>query len=169
MSKLTKSSKFKRTEFILKWSWFEIATVVGDVSVSEVRQEIVNATLSTFGKVDVLVNSAGVLIPGSPIPGLHPQDAQKMMDVNVQAACDLSLAFKDHLIANKGSSADRHLGKFCDSFAWLSLKFMNLLYFQVISSIYRVSLLSNRYVIRLVLFDNILLHNRNLKRTGIVW
>ena len=43
---------------------------------------MVNAALDAFGKVDILINSAGINIRG-PIDELTPEDFSKVMDVNV--------------------------------------------------------------------------------------
>src|SRR5260370_36173147 len=48
---------------------------------SEVRVAV-DRTLETFGAIDILVNSAGVLIPGN-VESMDPADLERMMAVNL--------------------------------------------------------------------------------------
>jgi NAD(P)-dependent dehydrogenase (short-subunit alcohol dehydrogenase family) len=48
---------------------------------SEVRVAV-DRTLETFGAIDILVNSAGVLIPGN-VESMDPADLERMMGVNL--------------------------------------------------------------------------------------
>src|SRR5260370_36130206 len=52
---------------------------------SEVRVAV-DRTLETFGAIDILVNSAGVLIPGN-VESMDPADLERMRGVNLSAPC----------------------------------------------------------------------------------
>uniref|UniRef100_A0A914W0G9 Uncharacterized protein n=1 Tax=Plectus sambesii TaxID=2011161 RepID=A0A914W0G9_9BILA len=80
-----------------------LVSVVGDITEAGTREELVKATLTGFGKLDVLVNCAGILIPGSSVPGADPKDADLMMETNVKSVYQLVLAFRESLIKSKGA------------------------------------------------------------------
>ena len=54
----------------------------GDVTCPEASEEMVQAAIDEFGKVDILIANAGVNIRG-PIDGLSLEDFNNVMDVNV--------------------------------------------------------------------------------------
>lgn len=56
-----------------------------DVTIEESINEVVNATLAHFGKIDVLINSAGINIRGK-IENISPADFNKVQQVNVTGA-----------------------------------------------------------------------------------
>jgi NAD(P)-dependent dehydrogenase (short-subunit alcohol dehydrogenase family) len=69
----------------------DVLIVPGDITSEEVRQRIVGQTLARFGKIDVLVNNAGVGLYA--LPANVPQDLMlRLFDVNVFAALALTQA-----------------------------------------------------------------------------
>jgi NAD(P)-dependent dehydrogenase (short-subunit alcohol dehydrogenase family) len=69
----------------------DVEIVAGDITSEEVRREIVEQTLGRFGKIDVLINNAGVGLYASPT-GV-PQDLMlRLFDVNVFAVLALTQA-----------------------------------------------------------------------------
>jgi short-subunit dehydrogenase len=69
----------------------DVLIVAGDITSEEVRRDIVQQTLARFGKIDVLINNAGVGLYASPT-GV-PQDLMlRLFDVNVFAALALTQA-----------------------------------------------------------------------------
>ncbi|NHF62152.1 SDR family NAD(P)-dependent oxidoreductase [Microcella pacifica] len=56
--------------------------VVGDVVQPETAQSFVDTCLATFGRLDGLVNNAGVIFPGSSLD-LSARDVRLLVDVNV--------------------------------------------------------------------------------------
>lgn len=57
--------------------------VCGDVSKAETAERIVAETLAAFGRIDVLVNNAGVVLRGT-IDDTTMEDYDRTMDVNVR-------------------------------------------------------------------------------------
>lgn len=76
------------------------ATIVeADLATVEAPEEIVQATLKTFGdKIDILVNNAGVLMARA-ITDTTPEDYAKIFDVNVRAPLLMTKAVVPHLRA----------------------------------------------------------------------
>ena len=57
--------------------------VKADVSVPEDAERMIRTAVQTFGKLDVLLNNAGILGPrGAFCTDITPEQAQKMIDVN---------------------------------------------------------------------------------------
>ncbi len=56
-----------------------------DVTNSQEVRDIVNETVKAFGKIDILINSAGINIRG-PIEQLSSEDFEKVMKVNVSGS-----------------------------------------------------------------------------------
>lgn len=72
--------------------------------VTEVSQidRIVTETVETFGQIDVLVNSAGIIKSGT-IENTTLDDWDKMMNINVRSVFNLTQRCIPHLIATKGN------------------------------------------------------------------
>ena len=72
------------TQFVTSHGGEAIA-ISGDVSVGDDAQNIVSATVEKFGKLDVLVNSAGVSARNAMPKGSSPEEIwDKVMDVNLK-------------------------------------------------------------------------------------
>ena len=54
-----------------------------DVTVYEQVQRLVNVAVQTYGRIDVLINNAG-LMPNSPLERLKVDDWNRMIDVNIK-------------------------------------------------------------------------------------
>lgn len=59
------------------------AFVQGDVSVAIDAERLVQETVKRFGRVDVLVNNAGIVLPGR-VDNMSEEDFEKTMSVNVK-------------------------------------------------------------------------------------
>jgi len=58
-------------------------TIQADVSKSNDVHRMIQETLDAFGKIDVLVNNAGILIPGH-MEELSEKDWDRVIDVNLK-------------------------------------------------------------------------------------
>lgn len=79
--------------------------VRGDVAADADAKALVAATVKQFGRLDYLVNSAGttVYVGMADLEGLHPEDWDKIMDVNVKGLFWVSRAAAPHLKSARGS------------------------------------------------------------------
>lgn len=76
--------------------------VTMDVGVSASVRAGVAAAVAAHGKLDVLVNNAGMLMPGSSV-ALEEADWDRAFDVNVKSVYLVSRAAWSHLAATRGS------------------------------------------------------------------
>uniref|UniRef100_A0A3P9IHM1 Zgc:101858 n=1 Tax=Oryzias latipes TaxID=8090 RepID=A0A3P9IHM1_ORYLA len=76
--------------------------VPGDLTHEETVRKTVEQTLAHFGRLDVLVNSAGILAMGS-IETSDLAQYDKVMDVNVRSVYHLTQLCVPHLVKTKGS------------------------------------------------------------------
>lgn len=76
--------------------------IVGDVMHEQDCVKIVDTTIKHFGKLDVLVNSAGILEPGS-IETATLKSYDRTMNANVRSIFHLTQLATPHLIAAKGN------------------------------------------------------------------
>ena len=60
----------------------KVISFAGDVTNVQQTDEMVKVAIATFGKIDILINSAGINIRGA-IDELSPEDFTKVMQVNV--------------------------------------------------------------------------------------
>ncbi|CAF0705962.1 unnamed protein product [Brachionus calyciflorus] len=80
----------------------EIIKVVGDVTDPEIRQQIVETAIENFGKIDILVNGAGILKNDS-IENMEMENFDFIMNVNVKSIIALTQLCLPHIIKQKGS------------------------------------------------------------------
>jgi NAD(P)-dependent dehydrogenase (short-subunit alcohol dehydrogenase family) len=74
--------------------------VAGDLSRKEECQRLIAESLRRFGRIDVLVNNAGIIEVG-PVESQDPEAYEKTMRVNFFAALHTTLAALPHLLASK--------------------------------------------------------------------
>lgn len=66
----------------------EALPVVSDISKDEDAKKIVAETLGAFGKIDILINNAGVLDNGlKAIDSFSDEDMNKVIDINTKEQC----------------------------------------------------------------------------------
>jgi len=80
----------------------KVVRTVGDIKAVKTRVEIVENTIKAFGKIDVLVNSAGIFKASSVV---QPNDANfdEVMDINVRCLYRMTSLCVPHLIKSKGN------------------------------------------------------------------
>lgn len=76
---------------------------VGDVSDEQAVQQMAHAVLSHFGRVDVLVNNAGISFI-TPAENITPDQWRRVLDVNLTGPFLLSQAFGRHMLAQGSGS-----------------------------------------------------------------
>jgi NAD(P)-dependent dehydrogenase (short-subunit alcohol dehydrogenase family) len=77
-----------------------LITVAGDISDPGVSQRVVNAAVERFGRVDTLVNNAGIFIPKSFVE-FTPADFQAMVTVNLAGFLYVSQYAAKQMLAQK--------------------------------------------------------------------
>jgi len=76
--------------------------VKGDISETDVARQIVSETIDAYGQLDVLVNNAGIVIPGR-VDNTTPEDWNRTMAVNVRGVYLLSKFAIPHLRETRGA------------------------------------------------------------------
>jgi NAD(P)-dependent dehydrogenase (short-subunit alcohol dehydrogenase family) len=74
----------------------------GDVSDADDARKIIQTAVETYGRLDVLVNNAGIVLPGR-VDNTTPEDWDRTMAVNVRGPYLLSRFAYSHLKETKGT------------------------------------------------------------------
>lgn len=80
----------------------EVLAIVGDVNVESDRKKIVDKTVEKFGKIDVLVNNAGIGEAGT-ILTTSLEQFDLVMNTNVRSIFHLTQLAAPHLIKSQGN------------------------------------------------------------------
>lgn len=80
----------------------EVLPLVSDVNSEGDRQKVVDETLKKFGKIDVLVNNAGIGAGGG-ILDVKMDEFDNVMNTNVRSVFHLTQLVVPHLIKTKGN------------------------------------------------------------------
>lgn len=90
-----------------------VLTVQADITDSQQRQHIIDAAMQTFGRIDVLVNGAGIMAGGL-LSDHDPAQVEQMTTVNlnatmllIQLVVPVMLARNEGYVVNLGSSMSR--------------------------------------------------------------
>jgi len=76
--------------------------IVGDLTKEEDVTKIVDQTIERFGKLNILVNNAGILEMGS-IENTNLEQFDRVMNCNVRSIYHLTMLCTPHLISTKGN------------------------------------------------------------------
>ncbi|MHA1784316.1 MAG: SDR family NAD(P)-dependent oxidoreductase [Candidatus Helarchaeota archaeon] len=98
----SQSKSAGKTVEIIKRDGGEAVFVQGDVSKPETAVQIVKKTLETFGRIDILFNNAGIVIPGR-VDNMSLKDWERTFAVNVTGVFLLSKACIPELKKTKGT------------------------------------------------------------------
>ncbi|KAG8239200.1 hypothetical protein J437_LFUL018565 [Ladona fulva] len=80
----------------------KVSVLIGDVTDEAFCEKLVKHAVNTFGNIDVLVNSAGILVTGG-IEQIDMKDFDRQMDVNVRSIFLLTKLALPHILATKGN------------------------------------------------------------------
>ncbi|TKR82303.1 hypothetical protein L596_016045 [Steinernema carpocapsae] len=79
-----------------------ILAVKGEIQDEKTVKNLVEKTLQKFGKIDVVVNNAGLAVRGD-LEGLSMENYEYLHDVNVKSILRLNQLAETHLEASKGN------------------------------------------------------------------
>jgi meso-butanediol dehydrogenase/(S,S)-butanediol dehydrogenase/diacetyl reductase len=79
-----------------------LRVVVGDVVDADFRKELVTGTVEAFGRLDVLINNAGIMSGGTP-ESISNQDWDRAHGINAKAPFFLAQEAIPHLAAARGA------------------------------------------------------------------
>jgi NAD(P)-dependent dehydrogenase (short-subunit alcohol dehydrogenase family) len=74
--------------------------VAVDVASRDSTQKMVNKTVEAFGRIDVLVNNAGVIVV-APVTNLREEDWDRVIDINLKGTFLCAQAVAPHMIKEK--------------------------------------------------------------------
>lgn len=80
----------------------KVLSVTADLCKDEDCELVVSATVSHFGRLDVLVNSAGTLVPGG-IEKITMEDYDQQMNMNTRSVFLLMKLVLPHILKTKGN------------------------------------------------------------------
>ena len=80
-------------------------TVVADLTQSGAAQEVLEAALAKFGRVDILFNFIGGWIAGKPVSEVAPQEVGNMLAQHFWTSFNLAQAFIPHML-------EKHWGRY---------------------------------------------------------
>ena len=78
-------------------------SVEGDITKKEVREKLLEETLKKYGKVDALVNNAGILLE-KPLEQTSEEEIEKTMEINAISHIKIAKAFYDQMKKQKSGT-----------------------------------------------------------------
>ncbi|MEM9821929.1 MAG: SDR family oxidoreductase [Bacteroidota bacterium] len=95
-------ARLEQTLQEMKGKGYKVIGVAGDVSIPKDNKKLIDATLSAFGQIDLLVNNAGISTEGL-VTEIHPEVFAKVMNVNYMGSVYATQLAIPHLAKTKGS------------------------------------------------------------------
>lgn len=83
----------------------KIALVVGDISQEQTSQSLIEEAIKRFGRLDVLVNNAGISGTSKKINELTTDDWQKVIDINLKGAFICTREALKHMLQNNSKTS----------------------------------------------------------------
>ncbi len=85
----------------------EVVYVAGDVGDPRARDEIFSATIDAFGRIDLLVNNAGITSPGrNDVLEVNEADLDAVMAVNLMGPFFLTQAVANHMVERREAEGE---------------------------------------------------------------
>lgn len=94
--------RLSKTLASMRKDGFDTIAVPGDVTKIEDCQNIIDQTIKAFGKIDILINNAGISMEGT-VEDISPVVFKKVMEVNYLGAVYTSKCALPYLKKTKGS------------------------------------------------------------------
>jgi len=95
--------KLKNVAEECKKTGAEVIYTAGDLTSAEVRKRIVDGTLSAFGKIDILINNAGMGRERKTIVDDIEELFEHVIDVNLRSVYHLTSLVAPHIVKTKGN------------------------------------------------------------------
>lgn len=83
----------------------KIALVVGDISQEQTSKSLIEEAIKRFGRLDVLVNNAGISGTSKKINELTTDDWQKVIDINLKGAFICTRDALKHMLQNNSKTS----------------------------------------------------------------
>ena len=94
--------RLTQTENDIKALGGNVLAVCGDVSIPTDAQDLIDKTIDTFGKLDILINNAGISMRGD-MAELNPEVYKTVFETNVFGVVNLTIPALPHIKKTKGS------------------------------------------------------------------
>ncbi len=98
-----RESRLKETAETIRQAGGAAATAIGEVRNDTDNKRAADETVRAFGRIDILVNAAGVIGVDS-ILDAKPDEWQRLMDINLTGVYSVTRHAAPHLIKNRGGS-----------------------------------------------------------------
>lgn len=95
-------SELKQTADEIKALGATVISIKTDVSKSKDIEKVVSLSLSYFGRIDILMNNAAIIVPIKPLFRLEEREWQRILDINLTAVLLFSKAVIPHMMKQGG-------------------------------------------------------------------
>jgi 3-oxoacyl-[acyl-carrier protein] reductase len=100
----SRASEAATVEAAVKAAGGQAKSLRADVAVAKSAQDIVKATMSAFGRIDVLVNNAGTHLPDVSVAETPPEEWDRVLRVNLYGTFHMVQAVLPHMRARKAGN-----------------------------------------------------------------